>query len=85
MLGRAVPLGRALDFSSPGEGAERVPERVTNLPAESFARAANLSCGGKRLPQGSLPCKRTLRSPVGLPDVCGCPRKLSTSYYGRCW
>src|SRR5262249_24104423 len=33
----------------------------------------------------SLPCKRTLMSPVGSPHVRRCPRKLSTSYYGGCW
>jgi hypothetical protein len=24
-------------------------------------------------------------SAVGSPHVCGCPRKVSTSYYGACW
>jgi hypothetical protein len=24
-------------------------------------------------------------SPVGSPHECRCPRKLSTSYYRRCW
>src|SRR5262249_10235653 len=82
MLGRAVPPGWARNVSPPGEGAEWVPESVANRSVGSFARAASLVCGEKRLARCSLRCKRAVMSPVGSPHVCGRRRRPPTSYYG---
>lgn len=50
-----------------------------------FRSSRGLRCGDKRWAHCSLPCNRPVMSPVGSPHRCGCPRKLSTSYYGGCW